>query len=96
MDRIKRLAGELPEDLDAAFINSAVNRRYYTGFPSSAGVLLVTRDDATIFLDSRYVEAGARTITDARVVLTGDLTEQLNDYFEEHHIKTVEIGRAHV
>ena len=96
MDRIKRLAGELPEDLDAAFINSAVNRRYYTGFPSSAGVLLVTRDDATIFLDSRYVEAGARTITDAHVVLTGDLTEQLNDYFEEHHIKTVGVESGYM
>ncbi len=96
MDRIKRLAGELPEDLDAAFINSAVNRRYYTGFNSSAGVLVVTRDDATIFLDSRYIEAGTRTITDARVVLTGDLTEQLNDYFEEHHVKTVGVESGYM
>lgn len=96
MDRIKRLAGELPEDLDAAFINSAVNRRYYTGFHSSAGVLIVTRDDATIFLDSRYVEAGRRTITDAHVVLTGDLTEQLNNYFEEHHVRTVGVESGYM
>ncbi|HPD88296.1 MAG TPA: aminopeptidase P family protein [Oscillospiraceae bacterium] len=96
MDRIKRLAGELPEDLDAAFINSAVNRRYYTGFNSSAGVLLVTRDDATIFLDSRYIEVGIRTITDAHVVLMGDLTSQLNEYFEEHHVKTVGIESGYM
>ena len=37
MDRIARLSKMLPEGVDAALITSEVNRRYYTGFPSSAG-----------------------------------------------------------
>ena len=62
MDRIKSLSQMLPEDIDAALITSDVNRRYYTGFASSAGALLVTRENAVLLLDSRYVEAGAKKV----------------------------------
>ena len=48
MDRIKRLSQMLPEDIDAALITSGVNRQYYTGFVSSAGALLVTREKAVL------------------------------------------------
>ena len=82
MDRIKRLAHDLPEDMDAALITSEVNRRYYTGFVSSAGALLVTREKAVLLLDSRYVEAGGKKVTDAEVVLMTDMARQLNELFE--------------
>ena len=41
---------------ETAVVFSPVNRRYLTGFDSSDGVLLTTRDQAFLFLDSRYYE----------------------------------------
>lgn len=96
MDRIKRLALDLPEDMDAALITSEVNRRYYTGFVSSAGALLVTREKAVLLLDSRYVEAGGKKVTDAEVVLMTDMAKQLNELFEEYKVKTVGIESGYM
>ncbi len=96
MDRIKRLAHDLPEDMDAALIPSEVNRRYYTGFVSSAGALLVTREKAVLLLDSRYVEAGGKKVTDAEVVLMTDMARQLNELFEEYKVKTVGIESGYM
>ena len=96
MDRIKRLAHDLPEDMDAALITSEVNRRYYTGFVSSAGALLVTREKAVLLLDSRYVEAGGKKVTDAEVVLMTDMAKQLNELFEEYKVKTVGIESGYM
>lgn len=97
MDRIKRLAMALPEDIDCAMITSENERRYFTGFPSSAGVLLVTRKDAVLVLDSRYVEAGRKKVTDARVILMdSDANGQLNALFEELSVKTLGIEAAYM
>lgn len=41
---------------ECALILSSVSRQYLTGFRSSDGVLLVTRDKEILFLDSRYFE----------------------------------------
>ena len=34
----------LPDGIDAALISSPENRRYLTGMPSSAGVVVITRE----------------------------------------------------
>ena len=96
MDRIKRLSQMLPEDVDAALITSDVNRQYYTGFVSSAGALLVTREKAVLLLDSRYIEAGTKKVTDAEVVLMTDMAKQLNGLFEEYNVKTVGIESGYM
>ena len=46
--------------VDAMLMTSPVNRRYITGFASSAGMALVTEDAGFFFTDARYIEA-ART-----------------------------------
>ena len=96
MDRIKRLSQMLPEDIDAALITSDVNRQYYTGFVSSAGALLVTREGATLLLDSRYIEAGSKKVTDAKVILMTDMAKQLNELFEEYKVKTIGIESGYM
>ena len=96
MDRIKRLMQELPEDIDAALITSEVNRRYYTGFVSSAGSLLVTKKEAVLLLDSRYIEAGSKKVTDAKTVLMTDMAKQLNELFEEFGVKTIGIESGYM
>ena len=44
-------------DFDAILITSPQNRRYVTGFPSSAGVCVVTEKSGYLFTDFRYIEA---------------------------------------
>ncbi|MBP5289231.1 MAG: aminopeptidase P family protein [Clostridia bacterium] len=41
---------------ETAVIFSTVSRRYLTGFTSSDGVLVTTREEALLYLDSRYYE----------------------------------------
>lgn len=54
-DRIKLLRALLKEQgLPAILINSAVNRRYLSGFTGGAGWLLITPEHAFLFTDSRY------------------------------------------
>ena len=42
-NRLNALISMLPEEVDGAIITSTVNRHYLTGLRSSAGVVLVTR-----------------------------------------------------
>ena len=53
----------LPSELDGALIMSEENRRYFTSFPSSDGVLLISRNGTVFLTDSRYVEAAQKKIT---------------------------------
>lgn len=53
--------------VDALLVTSPSNRKYATGFASSAGMAVVTREDAWFFIDSRYIEAAKRQIGDAQV-----------------------------
>lgn len=54
-------------DFEAMLINSEQNRFYATGFPSSAGELLITADESVLFIDSRYYEEASAKIKTARV-----------------------------
>jgi Xaa-Pro aminopeptidase len=53
--------------VDAILLTSGPNRFYASGFPSSDGIAFVTQTDSIFMTDSRYTEAAARCITDARV-----------------------------
>lgn len=62
MERIERLQKKMP--CDGAVIFSEVSRRYLTGFPSTEGVLLITRDKAYLIVDFRYIEAARAAVKD--------------------------------
>ena len=52
-----QLAALLPSAQEGALITSEHNRRYLTGFRSSAGAVLVTQAEAYFLTDFRYIEA---------------------------------------
>ena len=66
MDRLSKLEGGA--QAEAALITSDRNRFYFTGFPSSAGALLILRDTAYFMTDFRYGEAAAKSIHGCEVV----------------------------
>lgn len=64
-------------------IQSPANRRYLTGFASSAGVVVVTKEHCVFFTDFRYIEQAKKQVTacDVRELtsLSGDVLPLLLD-----------------
>ena len=63
MTNIERLQQKLDGESCGALITSDVSRRYFCGFKSSAGVILVTKEQSYLIIDSRYFDR-ARSLTD--------------------------------
>ena len=85
MEKINRLQSFLKSSHEAILIYSPENRRYFTGFPSSDGYLLVTKKDAVLFADSRYIEAAQKgAFCEARQVTR--VSTEVKDYVREKNI----------
>ena len=80
---IPQLAQELKSS-QAALVLSEENRLYLTGFPSSSGYLLVTRDGSAFITDSRYIEAASAAVSDADVILQSQVSEQIRDLLQKY------------
>ena len=89
MNRLESLMGALPEDVDAALITTGVNRRYYTGFASSAGTVLATRKGSWFFIDSRYYEAAKRAVKSCEVMLQEKLYQQVSDMLTGQGVRSL-------
>jgi len=67
--RLERLRTSLHErGLDGLLVTTPSNRRWISGFTGSAGVILVTRDEARFATDSRYWEQVAQQCADFTLV----------------------------
>lgn len=91
MNKFEKLFSVMPKDIDAALITADVNRRYFTGMKSSAGVILAFKDKAYLIIDFRYIEAATKKVKDAEVILQDKLFEQLNGLLTKHGAKTLAI-----
>jgi Xaa-Pro aminopeptidase len=82
----------------AALITSDVNRRYVTGFTSSAGLIVVTIDKSYLFIDTRYYDKAVNVVKNCEVILKelgkNEFFEQLGNVFAEHGIKNVSVENA--
>lgn len=57
MDKLQNLRQKLADkDLDALMIASPINRRYISGFTGTAGIVLVSQEEAHLITDFRYTE----------------------------------------
>ena len=81
---------------DAALVLSETNRFYFTGFPASDGALLVTKDEALFFTDSRYTEAAEKKLGKACVRNSAKLYQSLTEIFAEKGVKTVALEQDRV
>jgi Xaa-Pro aminopeptidase len=77
------------EDLDGILISSPENRRYMSGFTGSAGWLLVSRDDATLATDFRYVEQAGNQAPDFNIYRIQRGLSWLPEWTAEHGIKRI-------
>lgn len=91
---IASLMSVVPADIDAALIVSPCNRRYFTGFDSSDGFLLVTRQGSIFYTDSRYIEAAQRQIKCCDTAEGRNVFAQMKDYLNDRNVKTVAVEAA--
>lgn len=71
MTNLERIMDALKaSDLDALLITSDVNRFFASGFPSSAGVCVVTKEKGYLFTDFRYIEAARAQAKGFAVAMT--------------------------
>ena len=93
MEKINKLQTFLKSSHEAILIHSVENRRFFTGFASSDGYLVVTTDEAVLFADSRYIEAAQKNSRcPARLVTR--VTTEVKDFIKEKHILKIYTERA--
>ncbi len=91
MDKISKLSRLLIDDRHAALITSDISRKYLCGFSSSAGVILITREQSYLLIDFRYYEKAKERVTDCRVILMEEMRSQLMDLLVKHGISVVSV-----
>ena len=91
--RINSVQSHLLED-EALIVISGVNRFYFTGFSSSAGTLLITKNSADFFIDFRYFEKAKKTIHHCKLSLANRLYDQLRERMVANGIKRVYVENS--
>ncbi|MDR2358076.1 MAG: aminopeptidase P family protein [Oscillospiraceae bacterium] len=100
INNIGRITRELRgADGDCFMITSPVNRLYATGFTSSAGVVLIARERAWFFTDSRYSESAAGSVEGVEVRQVSGrngYTDAVNAVISELGLRRVGFEDGHV
>ncbi|MCQ2449371.1 MAG: aminopeptidase P family protein [Clostridia bacterium] len=99
-ERIEKIKEKLQSG-EAALISDEANRRYLTGFPSSAGFVVITPNTAQFFIDSRYFERAQETVDSCEVVLLKSALPQLAELLiieqtERLYVETERLDHATV
>ena len=69
MDRLKNIRDRFDDyGIDGLLVNSPDNRRYLSGFTGTAGSLIISRDQAVLATDFRYIEQATTQSPDFRVL----------------------------
>lgn len=95
MSKISEIMGTLPNNT-AGVITSHPNRLYFLNFNSSAGTLIVTKEQSYFIIDFRYIEMAKKNIVDVQVVLQEDLEKQIKNIISKHNIKEVFVENSYL
>ena len=87
-ERIKRIQQDLSADT-ALLITSEANRFYVTGFHSSAGVVLVTKEEAYFFIDFRYYEKAKSQVESCSVVLSERTQGEIYELLQKRGVSSL-------
>lgn len=91
MMKLEKLRKQFAEEqLDALLITNPFNRRYMTNFTGTAGIAIVSKDDAVFITDFRYTEQAAKEIEGFRIVQhTKTIIEEAANQAEKMNVKTL-------
>ncbi len=89
MERYQKLFNYI--NTDCALITSDVNRRYFTGMKSSAGIVLAFPDKLYLLIDFRYIEKARATVKNAEVIESSNIGKQITKLLKKHNAHTMSI-----
>lgn len=88
IERIEKMQSYL-EKSQAVILFDEPNRIYFSGFNSSAGAVIITKQNAFLLLDFRYFEKAVKTVKNLKVILLERLYLQINEILKKEQVKTV-------
>ncbi len=93
--RVRALQALLPPR-GALLIESEANRFYLTGFQSSAGFVLLSRERAVFYIDFRYIEAASKAVAHMPVVRSERPLEEMRAFLADEGLTAlfVEVGHT--
>lgn len=90
MTRIEKFRKNLPESVDAVIITDEKTRLYLTKFAATDGTLFITKTDAYLYMDFRYIEAAEKAAQGCRVIMPeGRVSEEIKKLISSDGIKTI-------
>ncbi len=87
-ERIAKIQNKL-ENNEALLITDGYNRFYFTGFESSAGTVVITKERAYFLIDFRYIEKAKKTVTACEVHLSQRTDAEIYEILCKHNVKKV-------
>lgn len=96
MTKIEKLRRNLPQGIEAGLFADPSNRRYFTGFPSSAGTVLFTPGSAYLIIDFRYFEAAQKQVTEVEVIQQEDLYGQILELLKRDGVAALALDNRQV
>ena len=88
LDKLRQALQE--QALDGLLVTNEFNRRYMTGFTGTAGVALITKEDAVFITDFRYTSQAADQVKDFRIVQhDGSIIKEVATQAQNMGVKTL-------
>ena len=88
LDKLRQVLQE--QALDGLLVTNEFNRRYMTGFTGTAGVALITKEDAVFITDFRYTSQAADQVKDFRIVQhDGSIIKEVATQAQNMGVKTL-------
>ena len=90
-DRINKVRKLISSDNEALLITSNANVYYFTGFNNSEGSVLITSNNAYMFVDFRYIETAKNIVNSCEVIMYNSLLEEYNHILSDNKINKIYI-----
>lgn len=94
-EAVKTIQKELDKK-SALLVASVPNRFYLTGFETSDGYVLITKDEAVFLIDFRYVEKARETVKSCTVQLSVSPMTEIRALCEQHGIAHLYVENDYV
>lgn len=86
--RINKIQAKLQNN-EAILITDGYNRFYFTGFESSAGTVVITKDKSYFLIDFRYFEKAKSVVKSSEVILSQRSDIEIKEILDKHAVTKV-------
>lgn len=98
MEKLRKLRQSFAEhNIEAILLTSEYNRRYMTDFTGTAGVAIITQEQAVFITDFRYTQQAQKELVGFEIVQhTKPIMEEVGTQLEKMNIKSVGFEKDHM